>query len=164
MTTTNPERDEAGAYLLDPIIVASECVKNITRYNGGWIRRVDRIDKSKTNGYSLVGEFLKNGLQWMQPGVYVDCSRGGSRKNQRFGYTVFVLKEDGTVTAYNDDQIVVEGPGGDWAVRLWPVIERALEEVAGDRVAILRARKEELLAELARIEDEIRKLESEGTE
>jgi len=57
-----------------------------------------------------VGEFCKSGLQWMSPGVYLDCSIGGSRKNQRYVYTVFALREDGATVAYNDDAIVVEGP------------------------------------------------------
>ena len=164
MVDTQVEKNEGGAYLLNPTLVASECVSKFSRYNGGWVKRVEKLDKSKTNGYSLVGEFCKDVAQWMQPGVYVDCSKAGSRKNVRYIYTVFLLRHDGTAVAYNDSAVSVEGSGGDWAVRLWPVIERALEEVAGDRVAILRARKEELLAELARIEDEIRKLESEGTE
>lgn len=162
MTEVKIERNEAGAYLLDPIVVAGGCVKGITRYNGGWIKKIDGIDKSKTNGYSLVGEFVKAGLQWMTPGVYLDCSKGGSRKNVRYVYTVFVLCEDGTARAYNDNQITVEGRGGDWAVRLWPVVERALEEVADkdDKLAALLTRKTELEAELHQIEAEIHELEN----
>jgi len=163
MADTKLERNEAGAYLLDLLAVAGENVKAFTRYNGGWIKKIDGIDKSKTNGYSLVGEFVKAGIQWMTPGVYLDCSKGGSRKNVRYVYTVFVLKEDGTVTAYNDDQIAVEGRGGDWAVRLWPVIGRALEKARGedDKLAILLARKAELEKALAEVETEIRELENE---
>ena len=154
------ERNENGAYLLDPVAVAREHVKEYTRYNGGWIKTVERIDKSKTNGYSLVGEFCKSGLQWMSPGVYLDCSIGGSRKYQRNVYTVFALREDGSVVAYNDDTIVEEGRGGDWAVRLWPVIERALREVGGtDRRAALLARRAELVAELERIDEQIHAME-----
>ena len=77
------ERNENGAYLLNPNEIAGEHVKKYTRYNGGWIKSVERLDKSKTNGYSLVGEFLKSGLQWMGPGFYLDCSKGGSRKIRR---------------------------------------------------------------------------------
>ena len=150
------ERNENGAYLLDPVAVAREHVKEYTRYNGGWIKTIEQIDKSKTNGYSLVGEFCKSGLQWMSPGVYLDCSKGGSRKNQRNVYTVFILREDGATVAYNDDAIVVEGRGGDWAVRLWPVIERALGEVGEtDERAALLARRAELVAELERIDEQI---------
>ena len=154
------ERNENGAYLLNPAAVAEGIVNGYTRYNGGWIKSVERLDKSKTNGYSLVGEFCKSGLQWMSPGVYLDCSIGGSRKNQRYVYTVFALREDGTTVAYNDDAIAVEGRGGDWAVRLWPVIERALGEVCGtDERAALRARRAELVAELERIDEQIRAME-----
>jgi len=154
------ERNENGAYLLNPVAVAREHVKKYTRYNGGWIKTIEQIDKSKTNGYSLVGEFLKSGLQWMSPGVYLDCSKGGSRKNQTSIYTIFALREDGSVVAYNDDTIVEEGRGGDWAVRLWPVIERALREVGGtDERAALLARRAELMAELERIDEQIHAME-----
>jgi hypothetical protein len=154
------ERNENGAYLLDPVAVAKEVVDGYTRYNGGWIKTIEQIDKSKTNGYSLVGEFCKSGLQWMSPGVYLDCSIGGSRKNQRYVYTVFALREDGATVAYNDDAITVWGRGGDWAVRLWPVIERALGEVGGtDERAALLARRAELVAELERIDEQIRAME-----
>ncbi len=150
------ERNENGAYLLNPNEIAGEHVKKYTRYNGGWIKSVERLDKSQTSGYSLVGEFLKSGLQWMSPGVYLDCSKGGSRKNQTSIYTVLALREDGSVVAYNDDTIVEEGRGGDWAVRLWPVIERALGEVGGtDERAALLARRAELVAELERIDEQI---------
>ena len=158
-----PEQNAAGAYLLDLRRVAEEYVDGFSRYNGGWIRKIDRIDKSKTNGYSLIGEFCRDGLQWMAPGVYLDCSRGGRRKYQRMIYTVFVLHEDGTVTAYNDDAVVSDvGQGGDRFVRLWPAVERALEEVASvdNKLAALRARRAELLAELAQIEEEIMELEN----
>ena len=154
------ERNENGAYLLNPAAVAEGIVNGYTRYNGGWIKSVEQIDKSKTNGYSLVGEFCKSGLQWMSPGVYLDCSIGGSRKNQRYVYTVFALREDGTTVAYNDDAIAVEGRGGDWAVRLWPVIERALRDVGGtDERAALLARRAELVAELERIDEQIHAME-----
>ncbi len=154
------ERNEKGACLLNPAEVAGEHVAIYTRYNGGWIKSVESLDKSQTSGYSLVGEFLKSGLQWMGPGVYLDCSIGGSRKNQRYIYTVFVLRTDGSVVAYNDDAITVEGRGGDWAVRLWPVVERAFGEVRGtDPRAVLMARKAELEGELAAIEEQIRALE-----
>jgi len=154
------ERNENGAYLLNPNEIAREHVKKYTRYNGGWIKTIEQIDKSKTNGYSLVGEFLKSGLQWMSPGVYLDCSKGGSRKNQTSIYTVLALREDGSVVAYNDDTIVEEGRGGDWAVRLWPVVERALGEVGGtDERAALLARRAELVAELERIDEQIHAME-----
>jgi len=154
------ERNEKGAYLLNPAEVAGEHVAIYTRYNGGWIKSVESLDKSQTSGYSLVGKFLKSGLQWMGPGVYLDCSIGGSRKNQRYIYTVFVLRTDGSVVAYNDDAITVEGRGGDWAVRLWPVVERAFAAVGGsDERAALLARKAEIENELAEIEEKLRALE-----
>jgi len=161
MVDTQVEKNEGGAYLLNPTLVASECVSKFSRYNGGWVKRVEKLDKSKTNGYSLVGEFCKDVAQWMQPGVYLDCSKAGSRKNVRYIYTVFLLRHDGTAVAYNDSAVSVEGRGGDWAVRLWPVVERALAEVSDGsaKLAALHARREELLAELAKVEEEIKMIE-----
>lgn len=62
--------------------------------------------------------------------------------------------------ALNDDTIVEEGRGGDWAVRLWPVVERAFAAVGGsDERAALLARKAEIENELAEIEEKLRALE-----
>ena len=30
----------------------------VTRYNGGWAKTVTGLDKSRTNGYSILGDFL----------------------------------------------------------------------------------------------------------
>ena len=47
-----------------------------------------------------------------------------------------------------------------WAVRLWPIIERALGEIGGtDERAALLARRAELVAELERIDEQIRAME-----
>ena len=51
-------------------------------YNGGWTKIVQGLDKTKTNGYSLEGEFVKN-MVWIDENTpIVFCDIGGSRKNQ----------------------------------------------------------------------------------
>lgn len=91
------------------------------RYNGGWCKTVTALDKSRDNGYSLVGEFTKKecSMAYQRPGLYLDCDIGGSRKNQRKYYTLFELKDDGTVSILK----TLEG-STDWAVKLWPSVEQ----------------------------------------
>lgn len=119
------EINDKGHLLLDPEKVAQEAAgEKFSRYNGGWVKNVNRLDKSKTNGFSLVGEFFKSGLTWMPPGVYVDCSIDGSRKYPERHYTLFRLHPDGRVEKL--DYIKDER---DWAVRFWPKIEEVMSNL-----------------------------------
>lgn len=153
------ERNEQGQLLLDPKAVAQEVVRWFSRYNGGWIKKIDQIDKSVTTGYSLVGPFVKDGLQWVTPGVYLDCSIDGSRRKPRRYYTVFIIRPDGSAEVVGE-----AGDTRDWAVTLWPVVEKAFAMLLeGDRdakLAALRERREALLRELDEIERQIRELEA----
>ena len=45
------------------------------RAQGGWLKTVEELDKSVTNGYSLVGDFVKAGDfegEYLE-GIYLDC-------------------------------------------------------------------------------------------
>lgn len=118
------ERNTKGEMLLDPITLAREAAgNNYSRYNGGWVKHVKVLDKSKTDGYSLVGPFLNEGLQWLPAGVYLDCSIAGSRKHPRRHYTIFTLSFEGKVEKVADTVYT-----RDWAPRLWPAIEKALAQ------------------------------------
>ncbi len=91
-----------------------------TRYNGGWAKVVLGLDKSRTNGYSLVGEFVKGAI-WVKPGALVlDCSIGGSRRRPNKGYALLQVQPDGT------GKVLETAEGRTWAVDLWPAIERGL--------------------------------------
>lgn len=126
------KKNEEGELLLNITAVASEVIPHFTRYNGGLIRRIDSVNEKITTGYSLVGEFVWKGLTWNKPGLYLDCSIGGSRKNQKYQYSLFILGQDG-VAKYLD---VLEirwgkggGWGGDWAVCMWDAVYAALNEI-----------------------------------
>ena len=90
----------------------------ITRYNGGWMKRVEGLDKRITDGYSIKGRFIDgdmNRLLIWNDGLYLDCDIQGSRKNQEKFYTLFSV-ENNKVT------VLAEAAGKDWAVRLWVAI------------------------------------------
>ena len=122
------KKNEEGELLLNITAVASEVIPHFTRYNGGWIRRIDTVNEKMTTGYSLVGEFAGEGLTWHKPGLYLDCSIGGSRKNQKYQYSLFILGQDG-VAKYHDALEIRWGKGGDWAVCMWDAVYAALKEI-----------------------------------
>ena len=122
------KKNEEGELLLNITAVASEVIPHFTRYNGGWIRRIDTVNEKMTTGYSLVGEFAGEGLTWHKPGLYLDCSIGGSRKNQKYQYSLFILGQDG-VAKYLDALEIRWGKGGDWAVCMWYAVYAALNEI-----------------------------------
>lgn len=122
------KKNEEGELFLNITAVASEVIPHFTRYNGGWIRRIDIVNEKMTTGYSLVSEFAGEGLTWHKPGLYLDCSIGGSRKNQKYQYSLFILGQDG-VAKYHDALETWLGKGGDWAVCMWDAVYAALKEI-----------------------------------
>jgi hypothetical protein len=114
------EKNSLGWLLLDIEKIAEELLqKRFTRYNGGWIKAVNSLNKSVTNGYSIVGDFARSGLNWNAPGLYIDCSIGGSRKHPEKVYSLFRLAPDGTAhLIFGVDNV------RDWAPRMWPHIEK----------------------------------------
>lgn len=111
-----PERIPPVAY----VQINPQPILDTTRYNGGWIKSVTGLDKSKVNGYSILGEFMRKDAvdNYVVGGLYLDCGIGGSRKNQNKEYTLFTVLADGSC------EIVAEaGDSRDWAVELWPAIE-----------------------------------------
>jgi hypothetical protein len=99
--------------------------KKFTRYNGGWTKRVTGIDKTKTNGYSILGDFTKTGPQYYDVNeLYLDCGVGGSRKNQKNEYTLFTLSEKGDINIIAEiDRPLWNSVNNDWAIQMWEHIE-----------------------------------------
>jgi len=90
------------------------------RYNGGWCKSVTGLDKSKTNGYSIVGDFMSKRNEWYVVGnLYLDCGIGGSRKNQQKYYTLFTVNENANVIVIKE---IDDTPS--WATNLWDSIEK----------------------------------------
>ncbi len=108
------------------IINLEEHLVGFNRYNGGWVKTVERLDKNVTNGYSLVGEFVANkrvkNVNLDEDVLYLDCSIGGSRKNQEKNYHLFKIV-DGEIEVIQ----TIENGQDDWAVQLWDNIERELQ-------------------------------------
>lgn len=98
---------------------------DIGRYNGGWLKRVTGLDKTQKNGYSLEGDFVEAGnyQSLYKQGVYVDCDKDGSRKNQEWNYTLFKLDTKGITVIKR----IMDG-GRTWAVDLWDEIEANIQQ------------------------------------
>lgn len=107
------------------IINLEQNLEGFDRYNGGWVKTITKLDKDYNNGYSLNGEFIANKRVKnvnLEPNIlYLDCSIGGSRKNQEKNYHLFKLVE-------NEIAIIqtIEDGGPDWAVQLWDNVEKEL--------------------------------------
>lgn len=119
------ERNDAGAFLIAPGKIAG--LLDYTRYNGGWTKTVTALDTAKTNGFSIVGEFVENKTTWMAPGVYLDCGIGGSRSRHRKSYAIYRIAPDGALVEYGSSE-----SERDWATALWPAIRAALADAAAE--------------------------------
>ena len=95
----------------------------VTRYNGGWAKTVKGLDKSRTNGYSILGDFVDiDAPQYWKDGTLIlDCDIHGSRKHPEKTYRLFRY-ENGKLSLLSQ-----VGDAKDWAVKLWPIIEEALD-------------------------------------
>ena len=93
------------------------------RNQGGWLKTVEELDKSVTNGYSLVGDFVKSGdfENEYHDGLYLDCNKEGSAKKPQTDYRLFRFK-DGKVRLLD---MVIDGKQG-WAPELWDALEGEL--------------------------------------
>lgn len=139
----NIRKNNQGQILVNLEKLAEQNLSTFTRYNGGWIKEVVGVDTSHTNGYSIKGDFISRGINWVTPGLYIDCSKGGSRKNQVYTYTLFELNPDGSIR-----EIQKEERNRDWAVSMWDKIEEYLSQEDDNPLASFTT--EELEAELAR--------------
>lgn len=90
------------------------------RAQGGWLKTVDKLDKSVKNGYSLVGDFVEAGdfEHEYDEGIYLDCNKEGTAKKTQQDYRLFRFR-DGKVRLLD---MVIDGKQG-WAVDLWDALE-----------------------------------------
>lgn len=93
-------RRDDGALVADPLKLARLLGGGFfTRYNGGWVRRVTDLE-------TFEGSQMPEGSPvQMQPGIYLDCSIGGSRKAPRATYTLFALLPDGSGKRLGSDHL-----------------------------------------------------------
>ena len=113
-------------------------------YNGGWVKEVTAVDKSKSNGYAFEGRFVNpiNGLSECRDGLYIVCSIEGSRRRQKKCVAVFEIKDD-EVT-----KVIDWVEGNDWALKIRDRVAELLNQPKENPLA--KYSTEELLAELKR--------------
>lgn len=113
-------------------------------YNGGWVKEVTGVDKSKSNGYAFEGRFVNpiNGLSECGDGLYIVCSIEGSRRRHKKCVAVFEIKNDKVTKAID----WVEG--NDWALKIRDRVAELLNQPKENPLA--KYSTEELLEELKR--------------
>jgi hypothetical protein len=93
--------------------------------NGGWVKKLTKIDETKKQGYKYVGEFLPSacmkGLFEFDPGYYIVCSIEGSRSHKvKYVWLIYI----------NDEKVhfLHEKPfkGNDWALQMLPLAKKVL--------------------------------------
>lgn len=91
------------------------------RSNKGWMKTIVSLDKTKKNGYSLIGEFVNAGVRKndYNAGLYLNCNKGED------GIVYQLIK----VTDDEDIELLqtLENPGRGWAVELWEKIDEHLD-------------------------------------
>ena len=93
------------------------------RAQGGWLKTIEELDKSVTNGYSLVGDFVKAGdfeEEYME-GIYLDCNKEGTAKKPQIDYRLFRFR-DGKVRLLD---LVIDAQKS-WAQNFWDAVEDEL--------------------------------------
>ncbi|RPF51877.1 hypothetical protein EDC42_1219 [Methanobrevibacter gottschalkii DSM 11977] len=93
------------------------------RAEGGWLKTIEKLDKSVKNGYSLVGDFVKAGdfEENYDEGIYLDCNKEKTGRKTQQDYRLFRFR-DGKVRLLD---MVIDGENG-WAVDLWDAVEDEL--------------------------------------
>ena len=115
-------------------------VTGATFYNGGWVKAVTTVDKSKSNGYCFEGDFIQgatDGLAEVGDGLYIVCDVQGSRKHHRKHYAIYEVQGDEVTQALDWVQ------GRDWALQIRDRVAELLAEtvqpaeLAADELALL---------------------------
>ena len=94
------------------------------RAEGGWLKTIENLDKSVSNGYSLVGDFVKSGdfEEEYCDGIYLDCNKEqGKRKKAQTDYRLFRLA-NGKLRLLD---MIIDGDGS-WACEFWDTVEEEL--------------------------------------
>jgi hypothetical protein len=94
------------------------------RSEGCWLKTIEQLDKSVSNGYSLVGDFVKSGNfeENYSDGLYLDCNKEqGKRKKPQSDYRLFRL-DNGQLRLL---ELVIDGKGS-WACEFWDAVEEEL--------------------------------------
>lgn len=131
---------------------------SLSEKSGNWCKLIEGIDKTQTDGYSIIGEFVSqvNQRTFQQPGLYLYCEKKGSKKGaQNRLYSLFALESNGAVQILKE----FKSASKDWAVELWPDIEAHLA-IQSDTI---EERRQQLLAEIETLEFELSQRRAELT-
>ena len=85
---------------------------------------IDKLDKSVSNGYSLVGDFVKSGDfdESYSDGLYLDCNKEpGKKKKLQTDYRLFRIS-NGELRLLD---MIIDGESN-WACEFWDTIEEEL--------------------------------------
>ena len=137
------ELNEKGELLVKDLSKSISKITNNCHYNGGWQKSIKGLDKSKTDGFSLLGSFINSPIWIMPDSLILDCSIEGSRKNQVKYYSLLKIEKNATLTLL---QTVKQSK--QWAVDLWPIIEKNL--ITEKPNPLEKYSNEELLTEVKR--------------
>ena len=70
------------------------------RYTSGsrksWLKKVDSVDLSKTNGYAFSGNFVQNEVELSEGNIIIEKYPHGSVKNNYFSWIIYQVKENPT--------------------------------------------------------------------
>lgn len=102
-----------------------EAIQPDTRSSRNWAKKVKGIDRSITNGYSILGNFIdfEKPLYWYDNDIILNCAEvGGTRRNPEKLYTLFTIK-NGKL-----EQVAQVQGSKSWAVNLWDDIEKLLAQ------------------------------------
>ncbi|QIZ72823.1 hypothetical protein [Oxynema aestuarii] len=123
----------------------------LSEKSGNWGKKVEDLDKTQTDGYSILGDFISDidCVATHEPGLYLYCEKKGRRKGQENRlYTLFVLEAHGEVRVLRE----VKTASKDWAIELWPEIE-AHFAVCNSAV---EQRRQQLLSEIETLEFQLK--------
>ncbi|WP_233258315.1 hypothetical protein [[Phormidium] sp. ETS-05] len=126
---------------------------NLSEKPGNWCKLVQGIDKTQTDGYSIIGDFVSQIAQtaYQQPGLYLHCQKKGSNKaQQKRIYTLFALQPNGEIEVITESK----NASKDWAVELWPEIEAYMAKQNNYSTK----RRQEIQQRIETIEFELRQL------
>lgn len=99
-----------------------------------WVKFVDRVDVSKSDGYAFVGDFVESGTVEVpkRKRVLLCAAESGSMRYHKCYYQVCVLNADGTIDAWD-----IQDNNGEkgWALRMRQDIAELVADVDRENAA-----------------------------
>ncbi len=129
---------------------------NLSDKSGHWCKLVEGIDKTRSDGYSIEGNFVSqvSQLKYQQPGLYIHCQKKGGKKGQQKRlYLLFVLQPHGQVEVITEFQT----SSTDWAAQVWPEIEAYFAKQSNS----IEQRRQQIMSKIETLEFQLSQLKAE---